>query len=83
MNIVPISLDTRDAVLANLKEKQDGGEKLAVINLCDGTEDDGYAGISVVLGLECAKIPFTGAGSQFYSDTTSKPVLKRVTHILY
>jgi hypothetical protein len=59
--------------------KQDGGERIVVINLCDGTEVDGYPGLSVVVGLEVADIPYTGADSKFYLDTTSKPVLKRAS----
>jgi hypothetical protein len=81
VGIVSVTLESRDAIISSLKIKQDGGEKLIVVNLCDGTEDDGYVGLSVVFGLQIAQIPFTGAGSQFYSDTTSKPVLKRVFHI--
>ncbi len=78
--IQPISLATRDAILSTLLQVQETtGKRLVVFNLCDGTEDgDGYPGISVVRGLEQAKLAFTGACSNFYSDTTSKPVLKRM-----
>jgi hypothetical protein len=81
VEIVSVTLESRDDIISNLKVKQDAGEKLVVVNLCDGTEHDGYVGLSVVFGLQIAQIPFTGAGSQFYSDTTSKPVLKMVFYI--
>ncbi|TPX35570.1 D-alanine---D-alanine ligase [Synchytrium microbalum] len=44
--------------------------------LCDGTEDDHYPGLSVVTRLEEKGIPFTGSGSRFYYNTTSKITLK-------
>jgi glutathione synthase/RimK-type ligase-like ATP-grasp enzyme len=48
-----------------------------VFQLCDGTEIDGYPGISVVRELERRKIKHTGASSYFYDITTSKSVMKR------
>lgn len=46
------------------------------LNLCDGTEVDGYPGNSVVKYLESQSAFFTGSGSKFYEISTSKPVLK-------
>ena len=42
--ILPVSLDTQVEVVADLAEKQRKGEKLAVLQLCDGIETDGYPG---------------------------------------
>jgi D-alanine-D-alanine ligase len=39
------------------------------INLCDGTRDEDLPGIDVVLALEAAGLPFTGATSAFYEPT--------------
>lgn len=46
--------------------------------MCDGTESDGYPGISVINLLEANKILFTGTNSYFYNITTSKPVMKKI-----
>jgi D-alanine-D-alanine ligase-like ATP-grasp enzyme len=43
-----------------------------VLNLCDGSDSDGYPGIEVVVGLEDLAIPHTGANEAFYRITTSK-----------
>ena len=48
-----------------------------VLNLCDGTEDDGYPGLSVVRALESAGVPATGADSDFYEISTSKLAMKK------
>eukprot|EP00842_Homolaphlyctis_polyrhiza_P004044 jgi/Hompol1/4640/HPOL_001820-RA len=91
IEILSISLSTQGEKLCSLAAKQAGGERLVAVNLCDGTETDGYPfyvtvpmcgllhlqGIGVVRALEANKIPFTGADSVFYEITTSKPVLKR------
>jgi hypothetical protein len=49
-----------------------------LLNLCDGTETDGYPGMSILLEMEKRKLYFTGSDSLFYEITTSKPILKRV-----
>ncbi|MBK8954903.1 MAG: hypothetical protein IPM34_05015 [Saprospiraceae bacterium] len=48
-----------------------------VLNLCDGDEQIGVAGISVVRELEAGKIIYTGAGESFYRITTSKIPMKK------
>ncbi len=50
---------------------------LVVFNLCDGDDENGYPGLSVVKALEAANIPFTGARSRFYEISTSKLQMKR------
>ena len=47
------------------------------MNFCDGTEIDGYPGISIVKCLEKYKVNYTGSNSEFYRVTISKPVIKR------
>ncbi|KAG0270343.1 hypothetical protein DFQ27_008358 [Actinomortierella ambigua] len=82
IEVVPISLRTAKAVVERLskeaREKRRLGHELVVFQLCDGTELDGYPGLSVVRLLEKHGIPFTGADSGFYRISNSKPVLKRV-----
>ncbi|MGA3187066.1 MAG: hypothetical protein ABSF22_08135 [Bryobacteraceae bacterium] len=50
--------------------RQVAREDSVVLNLCDGIDP------SVVRALECAGIPFTGAGSEFYEISTSKTTMK-------
>ncbi|KAJ3330703.1 hypothetical protein HDU76_005043, partial [Blyttiomyces sp. JEL0837] len=49
-----------------------------VFQLCDGTEEDGYPGVTIPILLEKMGIAFTGASSEFYNVTTAKPDLKRL-----
>jgi biotin carboxylase len=49
-----------------------------IFQLCDGTEEDGYPGVSIVKEIQRRKLPFTGADSVFYDVTTAKPTLKRL-----
>lgn len=48
-----------------------------VLNLCDGTDEDGFPGLSVVRALEAAGLAFTGADIRFYELSTSKLAMKR------
>ena len=63
-------------VIGQLAQELHDGVNLVVMNLCDGTEIDGYPGVTVLKELEKQGIPFTGSDSYFYDLTTSKPVLK-------
>lgn len=64
-----------EAILAAAKREQ-RERSVAIFNLCDGGEIDGFPGISIVRALEDAwardRIPFSGAGSKFYEYSTSK-----------
>jgi D-alanine-D-alanine ligase-like ATP-grasp enzyme len=48
-----------------------------VLNLCDGTEDDGYPGMSVLRELEAHNFMYTGSGPAFYEYSTSKLIIKK------
>ncbi len=48
-----------------------------VFNLCDGDEDNGVPGISVVRHLDELGVVYTGADAAFYDITTSKIEMKR------
>jgi D-alanine-D-alanine ligase len=48
-----------------------------VLNLCDGTDDDGFPGVSVVRALEAAGVAASGVDSRFYELSTSKLAMKR------
>lgn len=48
-----------------------------VLNYCDGTEIDGYPGISIVKLLEPQGLIFTGANAQFFNLCDSKLLMKR------
>lgn len=69
----PIHLGSIDRALDAL---MDGQRPVVVFNLCDGDEWDGFPGLSVVRGLEQRRLPFTGAGSEFYELSTSKLAMK-------
>lgn len=48
-----------------------------VLNLCDGDEQNGIPGISVIQELEKHNLIYTGADETFYDLTTSKIVMKQ------
>jgi D-alanine-D-alanine ligase-like ATP-grasp enzyme len=48
-----------------------------VLNLCDGTDDNGYPGLSVLRALESAGLAASGVDSHFYEISTSKLAMKR------
>lgn len=48
-----------------------------VLNYCDGTEIDGYPGVSVVKLLESKGIIFTGGDANFFNVCDSKILMKR------
>ncbi|GJJ73728.1 D-alanine-D-alanine ligase [Entomortierella parvispora] len=79
--VVLVSLDTlvqvADDLEEEMKQKMALGQDLVVFQLCDGTELDGYPGVSMVIELEKRKIPFTGSDSAFYIISSSKPILKK------
>ncbi len=60
-----------DTVLANFDEAH------VVFNLCDGDEDNGVPGISVVRYLDELGVVYTGADASFFDITTSKIDMKR------
>jgi D-alanine-D-alanine ligase len=68
---VPVSIDTIDAVVAELSARR-ALHPIVVLNLCDGSEVDGYPGVSVINALARAGLPFSGAGAEFYIKSTSK-----------
>lgn len=75
VNLNYCTLDNYHEVLDNIEYKNQYN-KYVIFQLCDGVENDGYPGISVVREIEKRGIPHTGANSYFYSITTSKPLMK-------
>jgi len=72
---VAVTLGNLPSVIAGLEGGCRNGGCL-ILNLCDGNELDGSPGVSVVLALENAGIPFTGSSSFFYEITTYKVPMK-------
>jgi len=70
------TLDNYKDLLDQIQETAQG--PFVLLNLCDGTEADGYPGISVVKEIENRRLPFTGADSRFYDITTSKTIMKDI-----
>ncbi|KAJ3197652.1 hypothetical protein HK101_002080 [Irineochytrium annulatum] len=75
---VPVTIRNYSAAVDACASRIKSGEDVVVLNLCDGTEDDGYPGASVVRELERLRLPFTGGSERFFVGTTSKPELKRM-----
>ena len=63
--------DVLDELLANSDRTH------VVFNLCDGDEDNGVPGISVVRYLDALGVVYTGADASFFDITTSKIEMKR------
>jgi len=51
--------------------------RTVVLNLTDGTETDGWPGITVIQGLEDRHLAFTGANSKLYFLDSDKARIKR------
>jgi D-alanine-D-alanine ligase-like ATP-grasp enzyme len=78
---VTINLQSYKTILKALKDKHSNSSMepdYVILNLCDGTETDGYPGASVIIEMEALKMPYTGSDYAFYHNTTSKPFLKRM-----
>jgi D-alanine-D-alanine ligase len=73
----PVVLGNLDEVV-NQVARYRRRESAIVFNFCDGLDTDGAPGPSVVRALEAARIPFTGADSQFYEISSSKTVMKQL-----
>ncbi|HTJ14305.1 MAG TPA: hypothetical protein VL547_19835 [Dinghuibacter sp.] len=72
----PVRMDDFREVILHIPSNSDGYRPL-ILNLCDGDEVNGSAGISVLRFLEETGLPFTGADAFFYTATTSKLDMKR------
>ncbi len=71
---VNVTMDNIDNTIANILAQKD---KINIaLNLCDGDEVNGTAGISVIHALEKNNIIYTGADAFFYNITTSKIPMK-------
>ena len=68
---------TTDAIIRQIQETLVKRPAL-VFNLCDGYDEAGTPGLSVVKALEAANIPFTGADSRYYETTCSKITMKEL-----
>ncbi|KAJ3208017.1 hypothetical protein HDU82_003066 [Entophlyctis luteolus] len=76
--IVDITLKNYSSVIDNLaKRVNKNREHIIVVNLCDGTEEDGYPGASVVKALHDSGLQFTGSSLEFYQISTSKLMTKK------
>ena len=49
-----------------------------IFNFCDGVDEAGTPGVSVVKALEKAGLPFTGSNSRFYEISTYKVCMKEL-----
>lgn len=65
-----VSHQNVDDIVAHIKPTD------LVFNLCDGTDDDGVIGVSLVNKLETKRLAFTGACSNFYTISSAKSRMK-------
>jgi D-alanine-D-alanine ligase len=72
----PITFENMHAVVKKVSVSNNNYIPV-VLNYCDGTEIDGYPGVSVVKLLESKGIIFTGANAQFFNLCDSKILMKR------
>ncbi len=74
----PVTLKNYEVIIEEIEKEKDFGIKTPVVlNLCDGDEINGTAGISVVKLLEEKGLIYTGADEYFYQITTSKITMKQ------
>ena len=67
----PVLHSTTAGVISQIQECAKSRPTL-VFNLCDGYDEVGVPGLSVVKALELAGLPFTGANSRYYETSCSK-----------
>src|SRR5689334_21506239 len=72
---IAVTLTNADAVVEKIARATPNA---VVLNLCDGTELDGYPGIGVTRAIERCGVKYTGSDARFLDITTSKPCMKRV-----
>jgi D-alanine-D-alanine ligase len=72
-----VAFENLAETIANLSRRADERE-IVVFNLCDGSEIDGYPGLSVIRALDAAGLPYSGANAEFYEKTTTKITSKRM-----
>ena len=66
-----------DAIIAQIRECA-ATQPTLVFNLCDGYDDVGNPGLSVVRALEASGLPFTGSSSRYYEISSSKLEMKKL-----
>lgn len=71
-----ITLTSLPKLMQSFSEKDK--KEYLVLNLCDGTERDGFPGRSVVAQLANEGMAFSGARLDFYDISTSKLAMKRL-----
>ncbi|MBK8296944.1 MAG: hypothetical protein IPK91_06645 [Saprospiraceae bacterium] len=72
-----VSLENYDAIIRNIQAESFPKVPL-ILNLCDGDEENGVPGLSVVKLLESLKLIYTGSDPYFYEITTSKIPMKKL-----
>ena len=73
----PVMLKNLSEILENVLAGAPGRFPL-VLNYCDGDENNGFPGLSVVRSLESAGVAFSGADSFFYDLSSSKIRMKQM-----
>eukprot|EP00743_Colponemidia_sp_Colp-15_P006236 GILK01006708.1.p1 GENE.GILK01006708.1~~GILK01006708.1.p1 ORF type:complete len:379 (+),score=62.41 GILK01006708.1:61-1197(+) len=71
----PVFLENYQSVIDSLDNTD---PRVIVLNLIDGSELDGWPGVSALKGLEARGLAFTGANATFYSMDTDKTAMKKL-----
>jgi D-alanine-D-alanine ligase len=71
-----VTMASLEEVIRGIKSFPTNKTKV-VVNLCDGDEDNGIPGVSVIDMLERYGLVYTGSDRSFYTLTTSKIPMKR------
>jgi hypothetical protein len=83
VEIKPVSLaDYATVIDSSAAKARKVGKSFVFMNLCDGVETDGYPGLSVVEYLSRNRLAYTGSGPVFYTNSTSKTLLKNVRDLI-
>lgn len=72
-----VTHDTLQDVIGDLVQRSKE-TRIVVLNFCDGIDEAGSPGLTVVKALTAAGLPFSGANAAFYDTTTSKLATKRL-----
>jgi len=71
-----VTMEDYQSVIDSIAEQNENKNQL-VLNLCDGDEVNGTAGVSVIHYLEEKDLLYTGSDAFFYQITTSKIPMKQ------
>eukprot|EP01112_Ceratiomyxa_fruticulosa_P010092 TRINITY_DN2659_c0_g2_i1.p1 TRINITY_DN2659_c0_g2~~TRINITY_DN2659_c0_g2_i1.p1 ORF type:complete len:390 (-),score=68.25 TRINITY_DN2659_c0_g2_i1:227-1396(-) len=73
----PVSLKSMNRVIDHIAQV-DKERKCLALNFCDGTETDGFPGVSVIKLLQSRGLGFSGSLPFYFEITANKPEMKKL-----